>query len=181
MINQQFKALGRKYQVLPNFGICCRELRRLKVTGFRACEHSFCSVIHSTCLHMADSSVFNTIRFDTKKTMFKLGFTHYLTFIYNTVKKSSHYSAFFPARSLLHLNAAIIRVKQHDNCNSLIHGAPFKFEVRSISNLFLDDNDKTPYHYFFYPTPGHQRASSCSRCLCTDGKLIRELISLLTN
>ena len=27
MINQEFKALRRKYQVLPNFGICCRELR----------------------------------------------------------------------------------------------------------------------------------------------------------
>ena len=25
MINQQFKAVGRKYQVLPNFGIVCRE------------------------------------------------------------------------------------------------------------------------------------------------------------
>ena len=26
MINQEFKALGRKYEVLPNFGIICREL-----------------------------------------------------------------------------------------------------------------------------------------------------------
>ena len=25
MINQGFEALGRKYQVLPNFEICCRE------------------------------------------------------------------------------------------------------------------------------------------------------------
>ena len=27
MINQEFEAQERKYQVLPNFGICCRELR----------------------------------------------------------------------------------------------------------------------------------------------------------
>ena len=26
MMNQEFKTLGRKYGVLPNFGICCREL-----------------------------------------------------------------------------------------------------------------------------------------------------------
>ena len=26
MINQEFKAQGTKYHVLPNFGICCREL-----------------------------------------------------------------------------------------------------------------------------------------------------------
>ena len=38
MINQQFKVLGRQYQVLPNVGICCRELRRLKVTYF---AHAF--------------------------------------------------------------------------------------------------------------------------------------------
>ena len=30
--------------MLPNFGICCRELRGLKVTSFRACVRSFCSV-----------------------------------------------------------------------------------------------------------------------------------------
>ena len=45
MINQEFQVLGRKYQVLPNFGICCRELRGLKVTSFRACVRSFCSVV----------------------------------------------------------------------------------------------------------------------------------------
>ena len=27
IINQEFQVLGRKYQMLPNFGICCRELR----------------------------------------------------------------------------------------------------------------------------------------------------------
>ena len=32
MINQEFKALGRKYQMFPYFGICCRELRGLEVT-----------------------------------------------------------------------------------------------------------------------------------------------------
>ena len=44
MINQEFKAQGTKYQVLPNFGTCCRELGELKVTSFRACMRSFCSV-----------------------------------------------------------------------------------------------------------------------------------------
>ena len=34
MINQDFKAQGTKYQVLPNLGICCRELAGLKVTSF---------------------------------------------------------------------------------------------------------------------------------------------------
>ena len=28
---QDFKVIGRKYQVLPNFGICCRELGGLKL------------------------------------------------------------------------------------------------------------------------------------------------------
>ena len=41
MTNQEFKAIGRKLQVLPNFGICCRELRELKVTSSRACVRSF--------------------------------------------------------------------------------------------------------------------------------------------
>ena len=26
MVNQEFKAQGTKYKMLPNFGICCREL-----------------------------------------------------------------------------------------------------------------------------------------------------------
>ena len=43
MINQEFKALGIKYLVLPNFGICCRELRVLKVTSFCTCVRSFYS------------------------------------------------------------------------------------------------------------------------------------------
>ena len=28
MINHEFKVKGRKYQVLPEFAICCRELAR---------------------------------------------------------------------------------------------------------------------------------------------------------
>ena len=44
MINQEFEAEGTNYQVLLGFGICCRELRRLKVSSFRACMSSFCSV-----------------------------------------------------------------------------------------------------------------------------------------
>ena len=43
-MNQEFKAIGTKYQVLSNFGICCWELAGLKVTSFRACVRSFCSV-----------------------------------------------------------------------------------------------------------------------------------------
>ena len=35
MINQEFKAKGTKYQVLPNFGMCCRELG-----GAQSCEFS---------------------------------------------------------------------------------------------------------------------------------------------
>ena len=34
MINQEFEAPGTNYQVLPNFGVSCRELRGLKVTIF---------------------------------------------------------------------------------------------------------------------------------------------------
>ena len=46
MINQEFMDVckGRKYQVLPNFGILYRELGALKVTSLRACVHSFCFV-----------------------------------------------------------------------------------------------------------------------------------------
>ena len=47
MINQEFKAKGTKYHVLPNFGICCRELGGLKVVSFRPCVRSFCSVMFS--------------------------------------------------------------------------------------------------------------------------------------
>ena len=43
-INQELKAQGTKYQVLPNFGTCCRELGALKATSIRACVRSFCSV-----------------------------------------------------------------------------------------------------------------------------------------
>ena len=45
MINQEFKVLGRKFQMLPNFGICCRGLRELKVASFRACVPCSCSVV----------------------------------------------------------------------------------------------------------------------------------------
>ena len=31
MINQEFKAKGTKYQLSPNFGICCRVLRDSKL------------------------------------------------------------------------------------------------------------------------------------------------------
>ena len=54
--------------MLPNFWICCRELRRLKVTSFRACVRSVCSVecsaikkkfvcfyFHQSCRHVADN------------------------------------------------------------------------------------------------------------------------------
>ena len=47
MINQEFKAQGTKYQVLPNFAICCMELKVLRVANFRACVLSFCSVLLS--------------------------------------------------------------------------------------------------------------------------------------
>ena len=34
MTNQEFKAHGTKYQVLPNFGICCREMGDSKLQIF---------------------------------------------------------------------------------------------------------------------------------------------------
>ena len=41
MINQEFKALGRKYGVLPDFGICCKELGGAKLRVFaHACAVS---------------------------------------------------------------------------------------------------------------------------------------------
>ena len=41
MINQEFKAQGRIYQVLPNFGVCCRELGGSKLRDFaHACAVS---------------------------------------------------------------------------------------------------------------------------------------------
>ena len=48
MINEEFKALGRKCGVLPNFGICCRELGGSKLRVFvHACAVSALShVIH---------------------------------------------------------------------------------------------------------------------------------------
>ena len=47
MINQEFEAPGTKYEVLPNLGVCCRELRELEVTSFHACVFRFCSVTQS--------------------------------------------------------------------------------------------------------------------------------------
>ena len=47
MLNQEFRVLRRKYQVLPNFGTCCSKLRGLKVTSFHACVGSFCSVFQA--------------------------------------------------------------------------------------------------------------------------------------
>ena len=41
MIKQEFKAQGTKYQVLQNFGICCRELGDSKLPVFaHVCEVS---------------------------------------------------------------------------------------------------------------------------------------------
>ena len=48
-INQEFKA-GTKYQVLPNFRICCWELVGLKITNFCACLRSFCAVCQATTI-----------------------------------------------------------------------------------------------------------------------------------
>ena len=45
MINQEFKGQGTKYQVLPNFGICCRELGGSKLRVFaHVCAVSALSV-----------------------------------------------------------------------------------------------------------------------------------------
>ena len=47
MINQEFKALGRKHQVLPNFEICCRELGGPKLRFFvHSCAVSALSVVN---------------------------------------------------------------------------------------------------------------------------------------
>ena len=43
MLNQEFEAQERKYQVLPNFGICCLKIDGLEVTSFCACMRSICS------------------------------------------------------------------------------------------------------------------------------------------
>ena len=40
----ELKAQGRKYQMLPNFGICCMELDGLKVKRFRTCVRSFSGI-----------------------------------------------------------------------------------------------------------------------------------------
>ena len=55
MRNQEFKAQGRKYQVLSNFGVCCMELGggRLKVVRFHACVRSFRSVAGNTLIVVA--------------------------------------------------------------------------------------------------------------------------------
>ena len=49
MINQEFKAKGTKYQVLPNFKICCRELGGSKQRVFaHACAVCTLSIWHKT-------------------------------------------------------------------------------------------------------------------------------------
>ena len=50
MINQGFKAQGRKHQVLRNFAICCRELGGLKVSIFCACVRSLYYVTNRSFL-----------------------------------------------------------------------------------------------------------------------------------
>ena len=42
IINQKLKAQWAKYPVLLNFGVCCREYEKPKVTSFRAGMRSFC-------------------------------------------------------------------------------------------------------------------------------------------
>ena len=54
MINQEFKALERKYQALPNFGICCRKLGGSKLRVF----------VHACAVSALSSKVFNCIRHD---------------------------------------------------------------------------------------------------------------------
>ena len=56
--NQEFKAQGTKYQVLLNFGICCRELRGPKVTSFRTCMRSFCTVDLSNISFMVVNNLY---------------------------------------------------------------------------------------------------------------------------
>ena len=53
-INQEFKAQGTKFQLLPNFGICCRELEGLKVVSFHACVCSFYSVSKASVSDQSD-------------------------------------------------------------------------------------------------------------------------------
>ena len=43
MTNQEFDAPGTKYQVLLDFGVCCRELRVLEVTSLGESVRSFYS------------------------------------------------------------------------------------------------------------------------------------------
>ena len=48
MINEEFKAQGTKYQVLLDFGICCRELGGLKLLfGEHACADSAQSISYA--------------------------------------------------------------------------------------------------------------------------------------
>ena len=59
MVNQELMTLGRKHQVLPDFGICCRELTGLKVASFRTCMRSFCSVYNAKMA--ADCSTYDIL------------------------------------------------------------------------------------------------------------------------
>ena len=47
MMGPEMKVQGRKYQILSNFGIFCRESGGLKGASFRACVQTFCSVVSS--------------------------------------------------------------------------------------------------------------------------------------
>ena len=62
MINQEFKTLGRKYQMLPNFGIYCKALGELKVASFCACVRRFCSVSSNDILYLLCYIDFTTIQ-----------------------------------------------------------------------------------------------------------------------
>ena len=51
MMEQEFKAKGTKYQALPNFGICFRELGGLKVTSFAHARAVSALSIHPVYAH----------------------------------------------------------------------------------------------------------------------------------
>ena len=52
--NQEFKALGRKYPVLPNFWICCWEQRGLKVKVLSESKDSVFSLVSTMYSKLVD-------------------------------------------------------------------------------------------------------------------------------
>ena len=64
MMNQELKAQRRKYEMLPNFGICCRELGDSKL---RVCAHA-CAV---SALSNNDKNMFSLMRSIETMTIFK--------------------------------------------------------------------------------------------------------------